>query len=226
MRQSTTNSIATDGQLFRTALQWTITFAVVLWIIKIIEVTFDLNFSHFGVYPGTFEGLAGILFDPLIHDSWSHLASNTMPLIVFGTALLYGYPKAAKLTLPILYLGPEIGVWLFARHSFHFGASGLTFGMMFFVFTLGAIRWDRQAIALSMLVFFLYGGMIWGIFPNDPDISFETHFFAAALGLLLAIMCKNRDPHAPEKHYSWEDEEDHESSLNAGGDGGDTRGHF
>jgi membrane associated rhomboid family serine protease len=107
-------------------------------MIKIIEVTVDVNFSHFDVYPSTFEGLAGILFDPLIHDSWSHLASNTMPLIVFGTALLYGYPKAAKLTLPRLYLDPEIGVWLFARHSFHFGASGLTFGMIFF--TLGAIR--------------------------------------------------------------------------------------
>jgi len=132
VRQSTTNSIATDGQLFRTALQWTITFAVVLWIIKIIEVTFDLNFSHFDVYPGTSEGLAGILFAPLIHGSWSHLASNTMPLIVLGTALLCGYSKAAKLTLPILHLNPEIGVWLFSRHSFHFGASGLTFGMMSF----------------------------------------------------------------------------------------------
>lgn len=79
-----------------------------------------------------------------------------------------------------------------------------------------------------MLVFFLHGRMMWRIFPNDLDISFETHFFAAAPGLLLAIMCKNRDPYAPEKLYNWEDEEeDHESSLNAGGgDGGDTRGHF
>jgi hypothetical protein len=78
-----------------------------------------------------------------------------------------------------------------------------------------------------MLVFFLHGGMIWRIFPNDLDISFETHFFATALGLLPAILCNNRDPHAPEKLYSWEDEEeDHESSLNAEGDSGDTRGHF
>lgn len=71
-----------------------------------------------------------------------------------------------------------------------------------------------------MIVFFSYGGMIWGTFPHDPDISFETHFF------LLAIMSKNRDPHAAEKRYSWEDEEDNESSLDAEGDGSDTRGHF
>ena len=77
-----------------------------------------------------------------------------------------------------------------------------------------------------MIVFFSYGGMIWGIFPHDPDISFETHFFAVALGLLLAIMSSNHDPHAAEKRYSWEDEEDNESSLDAEGDGSDTRGHF
>ncbi|MCK5662394.1 MAG: rhomboid family intramembrane serine protease, partial [Thiotrichaceae bacterium] len=90
----------------------------------------------------------------------------------------------------------------------HIGASGLTFGFMFFVFAIGAIRWDRRASVLSMLVFFLYGGMIWGIFPSKPDISFESHFFGAVIGIVLAILLRNYDPHSPEKKYSWEDEDD------------------
>jgi membrane associated rhomboid family serine protease len=78
--------------------------------------------------------------------------------------------------------------------------------MMFFVFIIGAIRWDRRAIALSMLVFFLYGGMVWGIFPTDPNVSYESHFFGALIGVVLAILCRNRDPAPLEKRYSWEDE--------------------
>jgi membrane associated rhomboid family serine protease len=80
--------------------------------------------------------------------------------------------------------------------------------MMFFVFTIGALRWDRRAIALSMVVFFLYGGMIWGIFPSEPGVSFESHFFGAALGVLLAFVLRRLDPPPPEKKYEWEGKDD------------------
>ena len=125
-----------------------------------------------------------------------------------GSALLYGYPRSAPWVLGWLYVGSGLGVWLFARQAYHLGASGLAFGMMFFVFTIGALRWDRRAIALSMLVFFLYGGMVWGILPSEPDISYESHFFGALLGVVLAIAYRNNDPAPPRKRYSWEDEAD------------------
>jgi membrane associated rhomboid family serine protease len=162
----------------------------------------------YGINPGQLNGLAGILLAPLIHSSYSHLFANTAPLLILGTALLYGYPKSAKIVVPAVYIGSGLGTWLFARQFYHIGASGLTFGFMFFVFTVGAIRWDRRAIVLSMIVFFLYGGMIWGIFPNEPGISYEGHFFGAMTGLILAILLRNRDPRSPEKKYSWEENED------------------
>ncbi|MFT4583672.1 MAG: membrane associated rhomboid family serine protease [Gammaproteobacteria bacterium] len=202
-----TSDQAAREQNLRIAFYWAVSFAVGLWLIKVVEVAFGLDFGRFGVSPGQLDGLDGILFAPLIHGSWSHLASNTPPIIVLGTALLYGYPRAAKIALPVLYLGTEIGVWLFARETSHYGASGLSFGMMFFVFTIGALRWDRQAIALSMIVFFLYGSMIWGLFPHDPTISFETHLSGACLGVLLAVYSRKLDPTPVEKRYSWEDEE-------------------
>jgi len=200
------NSLQDDHHRLRHAFRLATTFAALLWIIKTVEVIFDLELVRYGVYPLQASGLVGILTGPLIHGSWSHLVANTLPIIVLGTALLYGYPRSAKPVLIAVYLGSGLGVWLFAREAYHIGASGLTFGVMFFLFVIGALRWDTRAIVLSMIVFLLYGGMIWGIFPSDPNISFESHFFGAAIGTALAFVLKNRDPAPVEKTYSWEEE--------------------
>ena len=183
-------------------------FAVLLWLIKLVDVIFNLDLVQYGVYPRELSGLVGIPLAPLIHSSLSHVFANTLPIIILGTALLYSYPRSAKIVIPAIYLVVGVGVWFFARSAYHIGASGLTFGMMFFIFTIGVLRWDRRAIAFSLLVFFLYGGMIWGIFPNASGISFESHFFGAVIGVASAILLKNHDPAPPEKQYSWEDEEE------------------
>lgn len=210
MKRTESNKLSNpqlDSLRIRQAFIIAASFTAVLWIIKMIESVFGLNLVVYGVHPGRISGLTGIVFAPLVHGSISHLLANTAPLLIIGTALIYGYPKSARIVIPAVYLGTGLGVWLFAREVYHIGASGLSFGFMFFVFTIGALRWDRRAIALSMVVFLLYGGMIWGILPNKPGISFESHFFGAMIGLLLAVLLKNRDPYIPEKRYSWEEEE-------------------
>jgi membrane associated rhomboid family serine protease len=195
-----------DSRRIRQAFIIAVSFTAFLWIIKLVESVFGLDLVVYGVHPGRTSGLTGIVFAPLIHGSFSHLLANTASLLILGTALLYGYPKSARIVIPAVYLGTGLGVWLFAREVYHIGASGLSFGFMFFVFTVGALRWDRRAIALSLVVFLLYGGMIWGILPNRPGISFESHFFGAMIGLLLAILLRNLDPFTPEKTYSWDEE--------------------
>ncbi len=199
---------ADDAARFARALRLCAGFVIVLWLIKVVESLSGADFAVYGNYPRRPDALGGIVLGPLIHGSWTHLLSNTAPLIVLGTAIVYGYPRASRIALPVIYFGGGIGVWLFARSAFHVGASGLTFGMMFFVFTIGALRWDRRAIALALMVFFLYGGMIWGIFPRDPAISFEAHLFGAVTGVALAVALRRLDPPPPERRYSWEDEED------------------
>ena len=206
MRQPVTD--ANDARRFRQSIRIAAGFVALLWLIQLVAALFDLNLVEYGIYPRRLAGAIGIVFAPMIHGSFSHLFANSLPIFVLGTALLYGYPRSARLVLGWLYAGSGLGVWLFARDAYHVGASGVAFGMMFFVFTIGAIRWDRRAIALSMLVFFLYGGMLWGIFPTEPGVSYESHFFGALLGAVLAIVCRNRDPAPPRKRYSWEDEEE------------------
>lgn len=127
--------------------------------------------------------------------------------MVMGTVLIYGYPKSAKVVLPVVYLLGGFSVWLFARGAFHIGASGIAFGMLFFVLTIGIIRWERRTIALSLVVFLLYGGMISGILPGEQNISFESHLSGALIGLVLAFLLKHLDPAPPRKQYSWEIEE-------------------
>jgi membrane associated rhomboid family serine protease len=205
-------SLQEDRNRLRYSFRLAAAFAALLWGIRSAEVVFHLELVRYGVYPLQPGGLVGILAGPLIHGSWSHLFANTLPVIILGTALLYGYPKSAKPVLATVYLGSGLGVWLFAREAYHIGASGLTFGVMFFLFVVGALRWDKRAIALSMIVFFLYGSMIWGIFPLEPGISFESHFFGAVIGVVMAIVLKNRDPAPVEKTYSWEDETDEEAN--------------
>ncbi|MEM7468051.1 MAG: rhomboid family intramembrane serine protease [Pseudomonadota bacterium] len=195
-------------QRFRKAFRASAYFVVFIWSLKCLEWFAPIDLNRFGILPREIEHLAAILVAPLIHGSLSHIMTNTPALLVLGTSLLFGYPKAARLVIPAIWLLSGLGVWLFARSAFHFGASGLTFGMMFFVFTSGALRWDPRAIALACLVFFLYGGMVWGIFPGEPGVSFEYHFFGAAVGVVCAFLFKNLDPPQARKKYSWEIEDD------------------
>jgi membrane associated rhomboid family serine protease len=182
------------------------TFVVLLWAIWAADTAFHLDLYRFGVYPREIRGLVGILIAPLVHGSWRHLFANTLPVFVLGTSVVYGYPRSARIVIPVVYLASGLGVWLFGRPSYHVGASGLAHGLMFFVLVVGILRRDRRAIALSLLVFFLYGGMIWTILPNDPHVSFEYHLFGALSGLVLAVALRRRDPPPPEKRYSWEEE--------------------
>jgi membrane associated rhomboid family serine protease len=205
-----------DARRFRQAIRITVASVGVLWLIHFAGVLFDLDLARFGIYPRRAIGIPGIALAPLIHGSFAHLLANSTAIVVLGTSLLYGYPRAAGSVIKWLYAGTGLGVWLFARDGCHIGASGLAFGMMFFVFTIGAIRWDRRAIALSMLAFFLYGGMVWGIFPTDPEVSFESHFFGALLGVILAILLRNRDPAPPEPGYAWEEGDEGRGEGEAG----------
>lgn len=183
-----------------------LSFVILLWLIQITNALFGLDIVRFGIYPREILGLRGVLFAPLIHGSFAHIFSNTLPLLILGTAMLLGYPRSSKYVFPIIYFGVGLMVWLFGRDSFHVGASGINFGLFTFVFVIGALRWDKRAIALSCLVFFMYGGMIWGIFPTEPGVSFESHFFGAVIGVLCAIIFRNYDTKLPEKRYDWEDE--------------------
>jgi membrane associated rhomboid family serine protease len=197
-----------DAARFRRALAGVTLFIGLLALIELLDKGLALHLARFGVYPRVWHGLLGVLCAPLIHGSWEHLISNSLVLLVLGVVLLYGYPRAAARVLALVWLGSGLGVWLFARQSYHFGASGLAHGLMFYIFVGGILRRDRLSIALALIVFLLYGGMVTTIFPQQPGISYESHSFGALMGIVAAFVFRNRDPAPPEKRYDWEREAD------------------
>ncbi len=188
-----------------TALLIPALFVILILNIQLIEVFFNLNLVFLGVLPRTLRGVKGIFFGPLIHGGFNHLFSNSIPLLLLGTAVAYFYPKSSNKVFALLYFVPSILVWIFARQAYHIGSSGIVYGLGSFLFFSGVVRRDTRAIVVSLLVVFLYGGLIWGIFPLDPRISFEAHFFGLLTGFLLAFVFRKQDPY---KRYDWEDEEE------------------
>ena len=205
-----TESIRLDTHRLRRSALAALYFIALIWLIWLVDGLFNLGLRSFGVYPRHFDGLAGILFAPLIHSSFSHVFANTLPVLILGTAFLYFYPRSAAPGLPVIYLGTGLLVWLFARSSMHIGASGLVYGMVFFLFLIGILRRDRRSVAVSLTVFFLYGGMVWGILPIQHGVSFESHLAGAVIGVGLAFALRRRDPPRAEKRYEWDDESDSE----------------
>ena len=192
---------------FRLAVKIALGFVGLLWLIQWLNGGLDLELQRFGVRPRELAGLPGILLAPLLHGSFPHLVTNSLPLLVLGTGMMYLYPNSALKVLPAVYLGSGIAVWLFAKaSSVHAGASGLVYGLVSYIFVAGVIRRDRRAIAASLLVCFLYGSLVWGVLPISPGVSWETHLAAALIGLALAIALRRLDI-PPRKRYAWEDEE-------------------
>lgn len=194
---------------FRVTLFISLTFIILLWLVKLFEEYTHIDLSEYGVYPQETYGLKGIIFAPLIHGDFSHLLSNSITLFVLMLFLFYAYTNSSFKVFFISYFATNALVWFFGRPSYHIGASGLVYGILAFLFFVGLFRRDPRSIGLSLLVTFLYGGLVWGIFPSDPKISFESHFAGAIIGIVCAVLFRKTDP-LPEK-YDWDIEEEDES---------------
>src|SRR5690606_40144995 len=109
--------------------------------------------------------------------------SNTFPILILGTTMYFFYPRAADRIFFLSYIGTNILVWIFARPSIHIGASGVVYGIAFFLFFIGFFRKDFMSIVISLTMAALYGGIIYGIFPGEAYVSWESHFFGALVGL-------------------------------------------
>ncbi|HOZ13602.1 MAG TPA: rhomboid family intramembrane serine protease [Tenuifilaceae bacterium] len=183
-------------------------FLFVIWLIKIIEVSNQTSFYEFGVFPREIKGLPGVVLAIFIHSDFNHLISNSISLFILFTGLLYFYRDLSYKVLIFIWLISGAMVWLGARESYHIGASGLIYGIASFLFFSGIIRQDIRLMAISMLVIFLYGGLIWGIFPIFPRLSWEYHLFGSICGLIAAVIYRKQ---GPQKHlWSWEIEDDSE----------------
>ena len=190
-----------------------------MWLVKIIEVSFGIDLGRYGVVPHTAKGLLGILTLPFLHGSWEHLFSNTVPILVLGTALYYCYPTLANRVLLITYLASGLLTWCIGNpDTTHIGASALVYGLNLFLITSGFIRGNRMLIVIAFIMVFLYGSFIWGMIPSlaiPQNISWEGHLSGAMIGVLLAFFLRKEGPQKEVYHWD-EDEENEENGSSTG----------
>jgi len=183
-------------------------FVVLLWMIKLTEITLEADFSTAGLYPLESRGLLGILLGPLIHGNLSHLAANSLPLIILGMGIFYFYTPIAYRVFFFIYFTSGMMLWFGGREGYHIGASGLIYGFAAFLLISSILRKNIRLMAISLLVVFLYGGLVWGLLPIDPNVSWEGHLFGGIAGVVVAFLYKDRGPQR--KRYDWEIEEEME----------------
>lgn len=161
-----------------------------------------INLNEYGVYPRRISGLQGVVLSPFIHGSIEHLYNNTIPLAVLTSFLFYFYRSAA---VRVFLLGTLISGLLtlaIARPSYHIGASGVIYLLASFIFFKGILAKNYRLVALSLVVVFIYGSMIWYIFPVKDGISWEGHLAGFLTGLVLAFITKVQVPEV--RKYDWE----------------------
>ncbi|MEO1451169.1 MAG: rhomboid family intramembrane serine protease [Bacteroidota bacterium] len=164
---------------------------------------------QWGILPREFSGLRGILIWPLLHGSWEHLFSNFFPLIVLTGMIGVFYPKAFWPVWLGSYLIP--GIWLWAAGpsgTYTIGASGMVYALAFFLVFTGIFHRKPRQLIVSLLVIFLYGGMVWGLLPLDPHVSWQGHLFGAISGILLAYYFRKITQPDTGPTYAWENEPD------------------
>jgi len=187
-------------------------FIFIMWLAKIIELLFNLDLSNLGIFPLSVKGLPGIIFSPFIHAGFGHLFNNSLPLFFLATALFYFYSEIAVKIFLWTYFLTGLFVWLAGRDAWHIGASGLVYGLASFLFFSGIIRKYFRLVALSLLIVFLYGSMVWGIFPGTyRNVSWESHMLGFISGIILALRFRKEGPQEPV--YEWLDEESSSSEV-------------
>ncbi|MFN8337738.1 MAG: rhomboid family intramembrane serine protease [Saprospiraceae bacterium] len=173
-------------------IRYPILLLAIMWLVRLADSIWSLGFSVLGINPRVLTGLPGILTTPFIHGSWSHLASNSLPLFTLSTILVLFYKKVASQVFIFIILGSGILIWLFARPSYHIGASGLVYGLISFIFFTGLFKKNAKSVVLSLIVLTLYAGSVESLFPNvAKNISWESHLFGAIVGLVTAFVFRN-----------------------------------
>ena len=176
-----------------------------IWTVYWLELKLGVNFNQYGVYPMTVTGLRGVVMSPFIHGSLEHLYNNTIPLAILIAALFYFYRKSALTVLLLGVLSSGLITWAIGRPSYHIGASGLIYVLASFIFFNELFTKYYRLIALSLIVVFVYGSMLWYIFPVKDGISWEGHLGGFITGFALALLIKAKMPSA--KKYAWEQED-------------------
>lgn len=192
------------------AILFPLLIVVIMWVVFLIDRYFHLDLYKYGVKPQTVEGIKGIFLMPFIHGQrdFSHIINNSVPTMILLGTLIYFYREIALYVTLFIWLGAGFLLWYLAvnTQSYHIGMSGVIYGLFGFLFISGFVKKYLPLQAISLFVAFVYGSMIWGLFPMEQGVSWEGHLSGFLVGALIAIVFRKKGPVPPKYNYEIEKE--------------------
>lgn len=170
-----------------------LTFVAILYALELLDLIVPVDLQSNGIFPRETYGLDGILWSPLLHDDWKHLFANTVPILVLGWLTMAGGLRQFVAVTAVVWIVGGAGTWLIGSDGNHIGASGLAFGWLAFLLVRGFFARSAAQILVAIVLFVYWGGMLWGVLPGQPNISWEAHLFGAVGGVLAAWLVARSD---------------------------------
>ncbi len=188
---------------------------ILMFSVRLIEELEGINLYYLGVKPLSINGLPGIILSPFIHSSWEHLFNNIIAFFILSVTLFYFYREISYKVFFTIYIMAGAWLWFGGRPVWHVGASGWIYGLSAFLFISGVIRKHIPLLAISLFVVFLYGSLVWGMFPiaNNLPHSWEGHLWGFVAGAIAAIVFRKQGPQKPVPIEEEEDELDDEDDY-------------
>jgi len=197
--------------MFKTQFIWPIVYLFLVVIMYIVEVYVPEVETTLALYPRHFKYILGVITTVFLHANVSHLSSNVLPLAAGLFCLFYFYKTIAKQVLFFSHFLSGLLIWLLARPSFHIGASGLVYALVFFILISALVRKNKQLMVVAFIILVFQNGLIWGVFPQDNQVSWESHLLGAVVGIVLAVFYRNKGPqNDSEKHWNEDDKQEDE----------------
>ncbi|MET0233601.1 MAG: rhomboid family intramembrane serine protease [Kibdelosporangium sp.] len=168
------------------ALLVVVGFVASLFVIEGVDTALGHTLDYHGIWPREIDEWDGIIWAPLLHGGWDHLLANSVPFLVLGLLATAGGMAQFLGVTTIIWLVSGVGTFLIGQPGVHLGASGVIFGFLTFLLARGIFAHSLPQILIAVVVFAIYGSVLWGVLPNQPGVSWEGHLSGAVGGILAA----------------------------------------
>lgn len=169
-------------------------FTVLLYLVELVDVVLPADLDQGGILARDLSGLDGVIWAPLLHQGWGHLFSNTVPILVFAFLAMAAGIGRWVLATAIIWVLSGIGVWLISPDdTVTVGASGIAFGWLAFLLVRGIFNRAVGQILVAVVLLGIWSGMLWGLLPGDPGVSWQGHLFGALSGVFAAWVLARMD---------------------------------
>ncbi len=192
-----------------------LSLCIIMFLSYLLQLGMHWPMYKLGVFPLRFESLTGIFTMIFVHADWKHLLNNLLSFSMLSVALYYFYSSIANKVMFFSTLLSGTILWMIGRDSWHIGASGLIYAIAFFIFFSGLLRRHSALVALSFIVAFLYGSMVWHVFPWEAfnKVSWEGHLSGAIVGFVLSLVFIKQGPQKPIVVWANDETNDDESEF-------------